>query len=470
MFWVDLILRLARPRVVALVGGGGKTSLMAWMHSACLMKGMRVVSTATTKLSAENTCGYSYVTTPTLAEAEQYVAQLPRYGRQTAMVLGPSPKQAGKMQGVPPEWIDALAEKFPDTVFLVEADGAAGLPLKGHLSYEPVIPQSTRLVIPVFGAEALMMERPADELIHRLARFYELTGLVAGAPISLRSLCDVLFHPEGYLRGIPADATVVPFINKVETMSAELAAARLSRLILERRNPQVVGMVVGSVAQERFAVETAGYSKVAGIILAAGASTRMGKPKQLLRLDDEPLVKLAAKEAVRSRLGEVIVVTGSMHDDIEQALERMPVQVLFNSFWQQGQSTSVATGVKSVDQTMQAMLFLLCDQPLIHAGLIDQIIAVYEETGAAIVAPRFKSRIGNPVLFARETWQGRLMSLTGDEGARRILKENPDSIAYVEVENEDVFRDIDTPEDFDAVRSLWHRRSSKKGKEISVFS
>jgi molybdenum cofactor cytidylyltransferase len=194
---------------------------------------------------------------------------------------------------------------------------------------------------------------------------------------------------------------------------------------------------------------------VAGIILAAGQSRRMGEPKQLLLLKGKPMVRHVAEQACRADLEEVIVVTGAYRDEVREVLAGLPLKLLHNQSWESGQSSSVKAGLGGLGGQIGAVSFLLADQPFVNTALINSLVRTFRGTGASIIVPGRQDRCGNPVLFDLARWRNELFQLSGDEGARRILARHRSEIRYLETSDETAFMDVDTPEDYQRIKELW---------------
>jgi molybdenum cofactor cytidylyltransferase len=195
---------------------------------------------------------------------------------------------------------------------------------------------------------------------------------------------------------------------------------------------------------------TASSSPVAGILLAAGIARRMGSAKVLLPWHGRPLIRHLAEVALASGLVEVIVVVGHQADEVAAALEDLPVRVVHNPVYADGQSTSLHAGLAAVPEHATAAMVLLADQPLLTTEVIDALLATFRETAAPIVAACAAGRRGNPVLFARELFP-ELAAIGGDEGARSVIVAHRERLRCVEVDGA-VFVDVDTPEEYDALR------------------
>ncbi|ACM18476.1 molybdopterin-dioxomolybdenum cytidylyltransferase, putative [Geotalea daltonii FRC-32] len=187
--------------------------------------------------------------------------------------------------------------------------------------------------------------------------------------------------------------------------------------------------------------------KVAGIVLAAGSSRRMGQPKQLLPFRGRTVIERVVENALASSLQRVIVVLGHEAERIKPLLEQKSVTTVINSAYETGQSSSLKAGLNAIPVNFDAALFLLGDQPLVTAETIDLIMAGFADSHAPIVIPTFDGQRGNPVLFSRETFP--LMdTLNGDCGARTLFQEYAGRIRSIEVQTPAILMDLDTEEDY----------------------
>jgi len=185
-----------------------------------------------------------------------------------------------------------------------------------------------------------------------------------------------------------------------------------------------------------------------GVLLAAGMSSRMGQPKQLLAWGGRPMVRHVAEQALASRLTGLVVVTGASAVGARAALVGLdgPVQTVENSDFAQGQAGSLRAGLAALPAAAAAALVLLVDQPLVTPALIDAILAAYDADRSALaVVPRHRGRRGNPVLLASALFP-ELGTLQGDVGARTVLDRHADRIRWLDVDDPAVVTDVDTPE------------------------
>ena len=191
------------------------------------------------------------------------------------------------------------------------------------------------------------------------------------------------------------------------------------------------------------------------VVLAAGASTRLGRPKQLESLDGRPLLRHVVDAAALARPDQLVVVLGHHGAAIAAALADAPGEIVHNPDARAGQSTSLAAGLAAVRADIERVVILLGDQPHVDPGVI---VRVAEGEGPARRA-RYRDRPGHPVALDRELF-GRLELVSGDEGARSLLRELSDQVREVHVDA-DAPLDLDTEED---ARALGVRRASPPRK------
>ena len=193
---------------------------------------------------------------------------------------------------------------------------------------------------------------------------------------------------------------------------------------------------------------------IAGIILAAGTSSRLGQPKQLLQLEGRPLLQHAIDAMERSPLFEVIVVLGHQADEIaEELYAGDQTRVVVNEDYAQGQATSLKAGLEDVSPEAEAVLVILGDQPAVNAKKVKAVLEGYEMSKKPIVQASYRGVAGHPTVFYRSVWP-ELMEIEGDKGARDLIKEHPEWLSRVELGVEAPF-DIDTPEDYQYLLEEW---------------
>ena len=184
-------------------------------------------------------------------------------------------------------------------------------------------------------------------------------------------------------------------------------------------------------------------SGIAGIVLAAGTSSRFGAANKLLaQWKDQPMLRTVVEAALATELDPVIVVTGHEREQVEAALGGLDVQFVPNRDFASGQASSVKAGITAVPGWCDGAMILLGDMPRVCPGEINAIIDAFAGE-ASIVVPHYGGQRGNPVIFGRAHFAA-LEELTGDKGARDLL--SGPGVTLVEMESDAVLKDIDTPE------------------------
>jgi molybdenum cofactor cytidylyltransferase len=191
---------------------------------------------------------------------------------------------------------------------------------------------------------------------------------------------------------------------------------------------------------------------IAAVVLAAGLSRRMGRPKLLLDLGGAPVIRLSVERILAAGLDEVIVVTPPDAAGIAAALDGLPVRYAVNADPAAGQATSVVAGISALAPETDAALIALGDQPTLPADVIPALLRGRADTGRPIAAPVYRGERGNPVLFAASVFP-ELCALSGDRGARGVIERDAARVALVPF---DVAMppDLDTPEDYARLRPV----------------
>ena len=190
---------------------------------------------------------------------------------------------------------------------------------------------------------------------------------------------------------------------------------------------------------------------IAAIVLAAGASTRMGRQKLTLPMaDGRPLVRAAVEQVLAAGLDDVVVVLGREAEAVATALEGLPVRTVVNTHYAEGQSTSLRAGLDALRAGTAAAVVALGDQPLPDPQVIRRLVEAFRTSGRPIAAPVYRDGRGNPVLFAASLFD-ELRGVQGDRGGRPVIARDPQRVAEVPVDAR-MPADIDTPEDYEAAR------------------
>jgi len=190
---------------------------------------------------------------------------------------------------------------------------------------------------------------------------------------------------------------------------------------------------------------------IVAIVLAAGASTRMGRQKLILPMaDGRAVVRASVERVLAAGLDDVVVVTGRDAADVAATLQGLPVRLAVNPRYAEGQSTSLRAGLDALVPGAEAVVIALGDQPLADPRVIRRLVATFQATHRPIAVPVYRDGRGNPVLFAAALF-GEVRAVTGDRGGRDMIARDPARVAEVAV-NAPMPADVDTPEDYEAAR------------------
>jgi molybdenum cofactor cytidylyltransferase len=200
-------------------------------------------------------------------------------------------------------------------------------------------------------------------------------------------------------------------------------------------------------------VLVADLAGVGAVILAAGASTRMGAPKQVLQFGGETMLRRAASIAIEAGCRPVVVVTGANAAASRKALRGLDVREAENQQWESGISSSVRVGIEALvtaNAKIAAVVLMLCDQPFVTREVIARLVAAYRETGRSIVASRYGGSYGVPALFGKVHF-AELTRLEGDVGAKRVIQKHLPKVHLLPFPEGEI--DIDTPDDLARLQS-----------------
>jgi molybdenum cofactor cytidylyltransferase len=428
----------------AFTGAGGKTTALFQLARQLPAP---VLVTASTHLStAQLTLADRHFYISKLGELDALESQL---FEGVVLLTGPD-NGAGRTHGLDDSILDGLhiLAGSVGVPLLVEADGSRRLPIKAPAEHEPAIPWFSNLVVVVAGLSGLGHE--LDEThVHRPERFAALSGLRIGERVDDQALVRVLLHPRGGLKGIPGSARRSILLNQVDNLDLFDKANGMAGILLEKYQSVLVASL-GEPAPRVHCV----YEKTAGIVLAAGGSSRLGTPKQLLEWHGVPFVRHVAQRALDAGLAPVVVVTGAYSPEVEAALQGLEIQTAYNPDWEKGQSSSVKVGIRALSPENGSAIFLLSDQPQVYESLIQELIRSHSATLAPIVAPRVHGKRANPVLFDKRVFS-ELLLLQGDTGGRRLIAEGERfPTHWIDLDDDKMLLDVDTQADYQRLLEL----------------
>lgn len=451
-------LRVDSAPCIAFIGAGGKTTAM--FQLARQLSGP-VIVTATSHLGVWQTgLADQHIITETADPIEKL-----EHGLSGVILI------TGEMDGDRTKPIDnKLLEwlylfcKYYSIPLLIESDGSRQKPLKAWAEHEPAVPAFVQLVVQVVGLSSI--GRPlTDQYAHRTEIFSRITGLQPGQKITADVITRLLLHREAGLKNIPSQALRVVLLNQADTPELQSIARGMTGSLLSHYGAVIISKLTDS---EIFAV----HERVAGVILAAGGSTRFGQPKQLLDWHGQPFVRAVARTALEAGLSPVLVVTGANSSSVELAVQDLNVRSIHNDDWQSGQGSSIKVGISAIQppppsghlpQRLQmksavvgfgggplmggegvgGAIFLLTDQPQVTTSVLQALVERHAEALHPIVAPMVIDQRANPVLFDRSTFKD-LAAIEGDVGGRAIFHKH--RVEYLPWHDDRLLLDVDTPE------------------------
>jgi len=187
------------------------------------------------------------------------------------------------------------------------------------------------------------------------------------------------------------------------------------------------------------------------VLLAAGASSRLGKPKQLLLYKGKTLLQQGVQVAIDSGEKPIVAVLGANAELLMKQLDTEAIVLAINEKWAEGIAASIRCGLQKLFEiapAVNAVIIMVCDQPFVTAKLLNDLVAKYLETGSPIIASKYENGLGTPALFDKTIFAS-LLLLKGDAGAKRIMNENPERVSVVNFPLGNI--DIDTEEDYGAL-------------------
>jgi molybdenum cofactor cytidylyltransferase len=438
-------LRVEEGQSVAFIGAGGKSSAVRTLGNE-LKSQYPVVSTTSTKLGLAQTDLADEHFILTSSEHLDGVHARLRGGKSLLITNDRAPDEP-KWRGLSLLELKKLRKICLEAgaILLIEADGARRKSLKAPAEHEPVVPEWVDLVVTIAGLDVI--GKPfTPEYCHRAEIAKEILGIEGDAIVEYAHLSNLLQAEYGGLKGAPRSSTVRVILRQSKDLEEIEIGRKVASQVLSTE--RITNVVIGTLDHENPVSET--FSRVAGIVLAAGSSTRLEEPKQLLPFKGKPLIAHVVEAAVEGGVDPIVIVVGEQADAIQEALEDYRVRIVRNPDPALGQGSSLSVGVGGIDPNVEAAVFLLADMPLVKEQLIDELIMRHRARLSPVVVPYANGRRGNPVLFDKVAFEA-LMQIEGDRGGRAIFSQ----FSHERVEWDDsIHFDVDTHEDLERLRGM----------------
>jgi molybdenum cofactor cytidylyltransferase len=187
---------------------------------------------------------------------------------------------------------------------------------------------------------------------------------------------------------------------------------------------------------------------ISAVVLAAGESRRMGRPKQLLPFGDRTILERVVDTLLAAGVGEVIVVLGHLAEQVRTVLGHRPVRTVVNASYRDGMLSSVKCGVRAVRPDQDAVMVALGDQPHIDSAIARELIEQYRAGEAGIVIPRYAGKKGHPIIMKVQRYRQAILNLPEQVGLNALMQEHGDDVHLVDVATDAIIRDIDDPADY----------------------
>jgi molybdenum cofactor cytidylyltransferase len=436
-------LRTGNTPALALVGAGGKTTALFLLAKEMV----RAIVTTTTHLGAWQL--------PAECRRIEADLELPNIGLNLGSgitaITGRLDVKTNRYLGLSGQRISELktfahGHGLP---LLIEADGSHQRPLKAAAPHEPAIPDFSDRVVVVAGLTGL--GKPMNgETVHRPEIFACASGLAIGDDITPGALMKLLADPvAGGMKNIPSAARRIVLLNQADTSGLRSQGAIIASTLLDHFHSGVVARL-----EKKPPKIVAVYERVAGIILAAGSSSRFGRAKQLLEYHGKPFVRTVVETALAAGLSPVVLVRGADADRIDSAVGGLPIQTVHNADWQSGQDSSVRAGISTLitspgpcggERGLGGAIFLHADQPLVTVEVVRALMERHAKGLPVILAPVVAGRRADPVLMDRELFP-ELLTLSGNQGWRPLFSRHP--VEFLPWLDDGLLLDVDTPEDY----------------------
>ena len=415
-------------RVIAVVGGGGKTSLIFRLMEELVSIGKTVIVTTTTHMAYEPERPFVEN-----GDIDGVRKDLQIYHYTVAASLDCSKGKIGCLSEEKLEELRGLSD-----VLLIEADGAKRLPLKVPEEWEPVIPELVDLLIGVVGMDAL--GEPIQKTCHRVEKVAKFLGKGIEETVTEDDIVKIAVSRDG-LRKCVDEREYRVLLNKADIPGKAEAAERIAGKLEQQR----VHVVWGSLQKEYYNSCDFAREKITLVMLAAGDSRRFGSNKLLYEIDGMPMYlrTLEKLQKAASELGDCEIIVVTQYEEIAAKANTLGVKVLINPQPERGISSSMQIGLATAKDS-SACLFTVSDQPWLTAETIINLVDKFRDEQKGMACTIFGTKTGNPCIFSREYYQ-ELMEITGDKGGKQIINRHPEDVTYFKIEDARELQDIDIP-------------------------
>jgi molybdenum cofactor cytidylyltransferase len=438
---IDAI-RITEPIKLAVVGAGGKSSLI---FSLARQLSGKCIITTTTHISIEQSLAGDL---RFIDDDPDLIEKIKNAKEHSVIVVVGTEAGIDRVNG-PTELImhklKEICEKDKISL-LIEADGSKKLFVKAHAEHEPVIPDWVDIVVHVVSWQAIG-KKVDSESIFRIDYYRAITEQKLGEYIDLHSICKLLVHPLGGMKGIGSNKKSVIFFNHFPNSSEMDDSIEFNIQTLLKFHDQVIFGYINQYERNDKGI-AAVYEKDVAVILAAGGSFRMGDIlKQSLPFEGETFLRRISKTILNCHSSKVVIVLGCEYKSLLKEVEDLPVEIIHNTGWENGQSTSVISAVKHLqnDKNIGGTLFIPVDQPFLDEKTIQQVVRCHTKHIGKVIVPKYGNTTGSPVYFDKNYFE-KLLTLTGDMGGRALLKEVPHIVC--EISNGRALFDIDTMDEY----------------------
>ncbi len=421
--------------VVAFIGAGGKTSLLVSLGYELAEAGWRVLATTSTRLSTGQLdlfpCTMAAAAPPqTISEALT----------EHQFVLLHEQIRSGYVYGPPLEWTRQLLDSVDSDILLIEADEAAGLPFKAPYADEPQVPLETSVVITVASLRALGLPLDSEHVYNHRA-IIDRYGFIENSPIKSPWLAQVLRDETLGLRGVPAGARIVAFLNQTPEQGFKRGRARMiARLSLQ--SDRIDAVALGSVrgAEPVFELQR----RVGALVLATGGSPCKDGARMLRRLErGRVTVAQITEKVLRSRIDHIRLVTGLRAAEVRAATRHLGVKSIHDrAHPASGAVSALRAGLRALPDKLSAVLVAPGDQARLQPKVIYHLLAAYARGEGDFIVPRYRTRSGYPVLIGARYWQD-LLKMPNQSSFHAIAQRFLDDITFLNVDSDSIFHDHD---------------------------